>query len=85
MVEFLRGQWKDLTNMIDPFSIMLMEGFFVVPLVMAAMFYPLEVLIGVVAVLLVGLAVFETIEWMQHHPHHPKHRRPTSSSWHYPL
>ena len=85
MVQFLRGQWKDLTNMIDPFSIMLMEGFFVVPLVMAAMFYPLEVLIGVVAVLLVGLAVFETIEWMRHHPHHPKHRRPTSSSWHYPL
>ena len=38
MVEFLRGQWKDLTNMIDPFSIMLMEGFFVVPLVMAALF-----------------------------------------------
>ena len=47
MVEFLRGQWKDLTNMIDPFSIMLMEGFFVVPLVMAALFYPLQVLIGV--------------------------------------
>jgi hypothetical protein len=85
MVQFLRGQWKDLTNMIDPFSIMLMEGFFVVPLVMAAMFYPLEVLIGVVAVLLVGLAVFETIEWMRHHPHHAKHRRPTLSSWHYPL
>jgi hypothetical protein len=86
MVEFLRGQWKDLTDMIDPFSIMLMEGFFVVPLVMAAMFYPLEVLMGVVVVLLVALAVFETIEWMRHHPHHPKHRRASSSSnWHYPL
>ena len=88
MVEFLRGQWKDLTNMVDPFSIMLMEGFFVVPLVMAAMFYPLEVLMGVVAALLVGLAVFETIEWVRHHPHHPhhaKHRRASSSNWHYPL
>ena len=84
MVEFLRGQWKDLTNMVDPFSIMLMEGFFVVPLVMAAMFYPLEVLVGIVAVLLVGLAAFETIEWMRHHPHHPKHRQPTSG-WHLPL
>ncbi|HEV8396297.1 MAG TPA: hypothetical protein VGQ37_18580 [Vicinamibacterales bacterium] len=83
MVEFLRGQWKDLTNMIDPFSIMLMEGFFVVPLVMAALFYPLEVLIGVVAVLLVGLAIFETIEWMRHHPHHAKHR--DTSGWHLPL
>ena len=85
MAEFLRGQWKDLTNMIDPFSIMLMEGFFVVPLVMAAMFYPLEVLLGVVAVLLVGLAVFETIEWMRHHPHHPKPRQHSSSGWHFPL
>ena len=84
MVDFLRGQWKDLTNMIDPFSIMLMEGFFVVPLVMAALFYPLEVLIGVVAVLLLGLAVFETIEWMRHHPHHAKHR-PPDTSWHLPL
>ena len=84
MVDFLRGQWKDLTNMIDPFSIMLMEGFFVVPLVMAALFYPLQVLIGVVAVLLLGLAVFETIEWMRHHPHHPKHRRP-DTGWHLPL
>ena len=84
MVEFLRGQWKDLTNMIDPFSIMLMEGFFVVPLVMAALFYPLQVLIGVVAVLLLGLAVFETIEWMRHHPHHAKHRRP-DTGWHLPL
>ena len=85
MVEFLRGQWKDLTNMIDPFSIMLMEGFFVVPLVMAALFYPLQVLIGVVAVLLLGLAVFETIEWMRHHPHHPKARHHTSDGWHLPL
>ena len=84
MVEFVRGQWKDLTNMIDPFSIMLMEGFFVVPLVMAALFYPLQVLIGVVAVLLLGLAVFETIEWMRHHPHHAKQRRP-DTGWHLPL
>ena len=70
--------------MIDPFSIMLMEGFFVVPLVMAALFYPLQVLIGVVAVLLLGLAVFETIEWMRHHPHHPKQRRP-DTGWRLPL
>jgi hypothetical protein len=84
MVEFIRGQWKDLTNMIDPFSIMLMEGFFVVPLVMAALFYPLEVLMGVVAVLLVGLAVFETIEWVRHHPRqHPRHKH--ASSFRYPL
>jgi hypothetical protein len=82
MAEFLRGQWKDLTNMIDPFSIMLMEGFFVVPLVMAALFYPLEVLMGVVAVLLIGLAAFETIEWIRHHP---RRRHKHASSFRYPL
>ena len=85
MVEFLRGQWKDLTNMVDPFSIMLMEGFFVVPLVMAAMFYPLETLLGTIAVLLVGLAVFETVEWVRHHPHHPRQRHHHDSGWHLPL
>ena len=85
MVEFLRGQWKDLTNMVDPFSIMLMEGFFIVPLVMAAMFYPLPVLIGIDAVLLLGLAVFETVEWMRHHPHHPKPRHHAAGGWHLPL
>jgi hypothetical protein len=85
MVEFIRGQWKDLTDMVDPFSIMLMEGFFIVPLVMAAMFYPLEVLLGTIAVLLVGLAVFETIEWVRYHPHHPRQRRHTSDGWHLPL
>jgi len=62
-----------------------MEGFFIVPLVMAAMFYPLEVLIGVVAVLLMGLALFETVEWVRHHPHHPKPRHHTPGGWHLPL
>jgi hypothetical protein len=53
---------------------------------MAAMFYPLEVLMGTVAVLLVGLAAFETVEWVRHHPHQPRPRRtPDPSSWHLPL
>jgi hypothetical protein len=53
---------------------------------MAAMFYPLEVLLGTVAVLLVGLAVFETIEWVRHHPHQPRPRRHhDDSTWHLPL
>ena len=85
MVEFIRGQWKDLTDMVDPFSIMLMEGFFIVPLIMGAMFYPVEVALGTVAVLLLGLAVFETIEWVRHHPHHPRQRQQATGGWHMPL
>jgi hypothetical protein len=84
MVEFIRGQWKDLTDMVDPFSIMLMEGFFLVPLMMAAMFWPLKVLMGTAAVLLFGLVVFEAIEWVRHHPHHPRPHR-HASGWHLPL
>ena len=47
MVQFLRGQWKDLREVLDHYSIMYMEGLLVVPVVMAALFYPLEVLMGV--------------------------------------
>jgi hypothetical protein len=73
MVEFLRGQWKDLVSMVDGFSIVLMEGLLIVPLIMAAMFYPVEVLIGVGVVLLTGLAVFEAVEYVRYHPRHPRH------------
>jgi len=34
--------------------------------------------------LLLGLAVFETVEWMRYHPHHAKHR-PPDTGWHLPL
>lgn len=70
MVQFLRSQWKDLESMVDPFSIMLMEGLLIVPVIMAALFYPKEVLVGTGIVLLAGLAVFETIEYVRHHPRH---------------
>ena len=83
MVQFLRGQWKDLTDMLDHYSIMYMEGLLLVPVVMAALFYPLAVFIGIGIALLVGLAAFETFEWFRYHPRHhwPKH----ASSFRYPL
>ena len=82
MVQFLRGQWKDLREVLDHYSIMYMEGLLVVPVVMAALFYPLEVLMGVVVALLISLAAFETFEWVRYHPRRrPKH----VSSFRYPL
>ena len=82
MVQFLRGQWKDLTDMLDHYSIMYMEGLLLVPVVMAALFYPLAVFIGIGIALLVGLAAFETFEWVRYHPRRrPKH----VSSFRYPL
>ena len=85
MVEFLRGQWKDLKEMVDGYSIMLMEGLLIVPVIMAALFYPFEVLVGVGVVLLVALAVFETIEWIRYHPHRHVESRPQPPRWRFPL
>ena len=70
MLELVRGQWKELTSMVDGFSIMAMEGLLLVPLVMAALFYPVEVLVGTGIVLLVCLAMFEVILYVRHHPRH---------------
>ena len=84
MVQFLRGQWKDLTDMLDRYSIMYMEGLLLVPVVMFALFYPLQTLMSVGAVLLVALVAFEIFEWVHHHSHHARQRRSSSSS-HYPL
>lgn len=70
MLELLRGQWKELTSIVDPFSIMAMEGLLLVPLLMAALFYPVEVLIGTAIVLLIFLAMFEVVLYVRHHPRH---------------
>ena len=83
MVEFLRGQWKDLTDMLSHYSIMYMEGLLLVPVVMAALFYPLAVLMWVGVVLLVGLVAFETFEWFRYHRRH--HRAKHASSFRHPL
>jgi hypothetical protein len=82
MVEFLRGQWKDLREVLDHYSIVYMEGLLLVPVVMAALFYPFEVLMGVVGALLVGLAAFEAFEWFRYHP---RRRHKHVSTFRYPL
>ena len=69
MVKFLRGQWGELKDMVDGFSIMYMEGLLLVPLVMAGMFYPVQVLTGVGVGLVVSVAAFETAVYVRHHRH----------------
>ena len=69
MVKFLRGQWSELKDMVDAYSIMYMEGVLLVPLVMAGMFYPVQVLTGVGIGLAVSVAAFETALYVRHHRH----------------
>jgi hypothetical protein len=71
MKEFLRGQWSELKEMTDEFSIVYMEGLLLVPLGMAAMFWPMQVLIGIGIGLGVSLAAFETAVFVRHHHHRP--------------
>jgi hypothetical protein len=84
MVEFLRGQWKEFTSMVDSVSIMLMEGLLLIPVIMFALFYPLQVLLWVTGTLLVGLVLFEAVVWRRHHPHHAHHAH-HKDGWHLPL
>jgi len=55
-------------------SLLLMDGLLLVPLIMAAFFYPIQVLIGVGALLVVTLIAYECVAlWRKHHPHHTPH------------
>jgi hypothetical protein len=70
MFTLLRRYWDDLVSYDGGMSLLMMDGLLLVPLIMAAFFYPLQVGIAVVAVLIVTLAVYEgVVFWRKHHPH----------------
>jgi hypothetical protein len=75
MISLVRRYWNDLVSYDGGMSLLMMDGLLLVPLIMAAFFYPLQVLILVVALLAVSLAVYEAVHvWRKHHPHHhPPH------------
>jgi hypothetical protein len=67
----LRRYWKEMVSYDGGMSLLLMDGLLLVPLIMAAFFYPIQVLIGVGAALLVAIAAYEGVAlWRKHH-HHP--------------
>jgi len=72
MVTLLRRYWNDLVSYDGGlWSLLMMDGLLLVPLIMAAFFYPIPVLIAVGALLLVSVAVYEGVHiWRKHHPHH---------------
>lgn len=71
MFTLLRRYWSELVSTDGGMSLLLMDGLLLVPLIMAAFFYPIQVLIGVGVVLVLTIAAYECVAlWRKHHPHH---------------
>ena len=69
MLALLRRYWDDRVSYEGGMSLLYMDGLLLIPLAMAAFFYPLEALIGVGAVLLLSVAVYEGyVLWRKRHP-----------------
>ena len=71
MIKLLRRYWDDLVSYDGGMSLLMMDGLLLVPLVMAAFFYPVQVLMAVGALFILTLVVYEAVHiWRKHHPHH---------------
>jgi len=71
MLALLRRYWNELVSYDGGFSLLMMDGLLAVPLIMAAFFYPLQVLGFVVGIVVVSLAGYEGyVIWRKRHPFH---------------
>ena len=71
MISLLRRYWNELVSYEGGMSLVMMNGLVAVPLIMAAFFYPLQVLALVVVLAVVSLAGYEGyVIWRKRHPTH---------------
>jgi hypothetical protein len=71
MIAILRRYWNELVSYDGGFSLLMMVGLLLVPLIMAAFFYPLEVLVVVAVFAAVSAAGYEGyVIWRKRHPSH---------------
>ena len=71
MISLIRRYWNELVSYDGGLSLLMMDALLAVPLIMAAFFYPLEVLGFVVVVAVVSLAGYEgSVIWRKRHPTH---------------
>lgn len=71
MISLIRRYWNELVSYDGGMSLLMMDALLAVPLIMAAFFYPLEVLAFVVVVAVVSLAGYEGyVLWRKRHPTH---------------
>jgi hypothetical protein len=75
VLTLLRRYWNEMVSYDGGMSLLMMDGLLLIPLIFAAFFYPIQVLVGVGAVLVLVIAVYECVAWWRkHHPRpHPPH------------
>lgn len=71
MLSLLRRFWNDMVTTEGGLALLWMDGLLLVPMVMAAFFYPVEVLIGAAVALVMTFAGYEGyVVWRRRHPRH---------------
>jgi uncharacterized membrane protein YfcA len=70
VLTLLRRHWNEMVTTEGGMSLLLMDGLLLIPVVMFAFFYPIQVLVGVGALLVIAVAAYEgVVLWRKHHPH----------------
>jgi len=69
MIRALLHSADDLVNSDGAWWILALDGILLVPLIFAVFFYPMAVLVGVVALLVLTVAVMALIRVVQAHQH----------------
>jgi hypothetical protein len=69
----LRRYWSEMVSYEGGISLLYIDGLILIPVIFAAFFYPIQVLVGVGAVLVLTIAAYECVVlWRKHHPRtHP--------------
>ena len=65
--------WTERVSYEGGLSLLWMDGLLLIPLIMAAFFYPVEALAAAGALLLVTFLIYEgVVVWKRHHVPHPR-------------
>ena len=73
MLSWLRSCWTERVSYEGGLSLLWMDGLLLIPLMMAAFFYPVEALLAAGGLLLVTFVIYEgCVLWKRHHVPHPR-------------
>ena len=71
MISWLRNLWSERVSYEGGLSLLWMDGLLLIPLMMAAFFYPVEALVAAGALLLVTFLAYEgVVIWKRRHVPH---------------